>query len=50
VSLKFKLSNNFFVPDGICHAPETITAIDAMGEKSQDKVIDREGKIHCFQY
>lgn len=30
--------------------PETINAIDPTGEKPQGKVIDREGKIHCFQY
>lgn len=29
---------------------ETINAIDPKGEKPQGKVIDREGKIHCFQY
>lgn len=50
VSVKFKLSNEFFVLHGICCPPETINAIDPMGEKPQGKVIDREGKIHCFQY
>ena len=50
VSVKFKLSNEFFVLHGICCPLETINAIDPMGEKPQGKVIDSEGKIHCFQY
>lgn len=50
LSLKFKLSNGFFVLDGISYPPETIIAIDSIGEKLQDKMIDREGKIHCFKY
>lgn len=48
--MKFKLTNDFFVLDGICCPHETINAIDPMGEKPQGKVIDRKGKIHCFQY
>lgn len=41
--MKFRLSNGFFVLDGMYYAPETINTIDSMGEKRQSKVTDRKG-------
>lgn len=43
VNSKFMLGNGFFVLDGVYPAPETINAIDSMGEKSQSKMTDRKG-------